>query len=224
MSTAAILILNIFASFSCELNLSDSFPVKNKSLIETEFFPASLFLSGAVIAAVPGVKQLEQSVLNGFKTDRKKTNADDYLQYTPALAVFTADALGLKGKNKPKLQLLMYSLSNLGSTVIVQSMKRIVGRERPDRSDKRSFPSGHTSSAFAAAEFLNQEFGRQRPWVSITGYAAATATGYLRMYNNAHWLGDVLAGAAIGMGTTRLIYWINESKSRKREKRKLGQF
>lgn len=215
ISTAASFFLNIFASFSCELNLIDSFPVNNKSLIKTELFPASLFLSGAIIAGVPGVKQLEQSVFNGFKIGRKKTNADDYLQYTPALAVFAADALGLKGKNKPNQQLLMYGLSNVGTAVIVQSMKRIIGRERPDGSNKRSFPSGHTSTAFVAAEFLHQEFGRQSNWISFAGYAAASATGYLRMYNNAHWLGDVIAGAAIGLGTTKLIYWIKDSRIRK---------
>jgi hypothetical protein len=31
----------------------------------------------------------------------------------------------------------------------------------------------------------------------------------LRLYNNQHWLGDVFAGAAIGMASTKLIYWAN---------------
>ena len=39
--------------------------------------------------------------------------------------------------------------------------------------------------------------------------ATAAATGYLRLYNNHHWLGDVLAGAAIGMASTKFIYWMN---------------
>ncbi|MGY0037497.1 phosphatase PAP2 family protein [Pedobacter sp. NJ-S-72] len=88
------------------------------------------------------------------------------------------------------------------------SAKHIVGRERPSGDDKFSFPSGHTANAFAAAEFLNQEYRDVSPWIGYAGYTVATATGVLRMYNNAHWLSDVIAGAGAGILSTKLAYLV----------------
>jgi membrane-associated phospholipid phosphatase len=181
--------------------------------------PAALFTAGSSIAAIPALRKLESKVYNGFNPARESTHIDDYTQYLPALAVFTLDAAGLNGRNRPKQQFLLYALGNVTAAVIVQPMKRIVQRERPNSSDFRSFPSGHTSTAFVAAEFLHQEFGHHSAWISVAGYATAAATGYLRLYNNQHWLGDVLAGAAIGMASTKFIYWMNrEIKNKKKLK------
>ena len=46
------------------------------------------------------------------------------------------------------------------------------------------------------------------PWYGIAGYLVASATGILRMYNNVHWFKDILAGAGIGMLSTRVAYWV----------------
>lgn len=66
----------------------------------------------------------------------------------------------------------------------------------------QSFPSGHTSAAFAAASAVTSE--AQRWWsdgtwlVAPVMYGGATLVGLSRMYNNAHWTSDVIVGAAIG--------------------------
>lgn len=66
----------------------------------------------------------------------------------------------------------------------------------------QSFPSGHTSAAFAVASVVTSE--SQRWWPSGTRvvaplmYAGATLVGLSRMYNNAHWASDVVFGAALG--------------------------
>ena len=70
-------------------------------------------------------------------------------------------------------------------------------------SDKfRSFPSGHSTSAFAAAAAVTSETSRFWPeTVWIVGpilYTGAALTGISRMYNNRHWASDVLVGAGIG--------------------------
>jgi hypothetical protein len=207
--------LSMKAALASENNIPDSIPHTTViKPIGQQLIPSvSLLMAGTAVSTFPSLKKLEVRVYNGFKPDRHYISADDYLQYAPALAVFIADASGAKGIHKPHEQLWLYGISNLGTAVIVQSMKRIIGRERPDGSDNRSFPSGHTSTAFAAAEFLHQEFGHHSTLISIAGYSAAAVTGYLRMYNNAHWLGDVLAGAAIGMGTTKMVYWIKQKRS-----------
>ncbi len=191
---------------------SDSVPPPTATTKANWIAPGLLFSTGMSIAAIPKIRKIDTTVYNGFKPGRTHTRIDDYTQYLPALTVFALDAAGLKGKSNPKQQIVQYGASFVTASVVVQSMKRIVGRERPYGDEFNSFPSGHTSTAFVAAEFLHQEFGHLSPWISVAGYATATATGYLRLYNNEHWLADVLAGAAIGMASTKLIYWIKKQK------------
>jgi len=79
---------------------------------------------------------------------------------------------------------------------------------RPDSSNRLSFPSGHTAQAFISAEFLRQEYKDISPWIGVAGYAVAVGTGFLRRYNNKHWLNDVIAGAGVGILSTHLSYWL----------------
>lgn len=102
---------------------------------------------------------------------------------------------------------MLYLISNIYMNTIVQSSKKITHVERPDLSNYRSFPSGHTAQAFLCAEMLRIEYGKRSPWFGIAGYAAASGTAYLRMYNNKHWFSDVVAGAGVGILSTRLAYW-----------------
>ena len=66
----------------------------------------------------------------------------------------------------------------------------------------QSFPSGHTTAAFALASTVTSESQRWWPhqtWiVAPVMYGAATLVGLSRMYNNRHWASDVAVGAAIG--------------------------
>ena len=58
------------------------------------------------------------------------------------------------------------------------------------------------------AEFLRKEYQHVSPWIGITGYAVAAGTGFFRMYNNRHWLTDVLTGAGIGILSAKTAYWL----------------
>ena len=75
--------------------------------------------------------------------------------------------------------------------------------------DFTSFPSGHTSTAFAAAAAVTNETSRWWPrsvWVvGPLMYAGATAVGLSRMYHNRHWASDVALGAAIGTFSGRKV-------------------
>ena len=68
--------------------------------------------------------------------------------------------------------------------------------------DRQSFPSGHTTAAFAAASAVVSEAERGWPhhfWlVAPAMYGGATLVGVSRMYHDKHWASDVALGAAIG--------------------------
>jgi membrane-associated phospholipid phosphatase len=105
------------------------------------------------------------------------------------------------------------------SSGITGLLKGTLGRARPfvtadtnprdfkfgkgfSNSDRQSFPSGHTTTAFAAAASVTSEV--QRLWPKYTWYVApvmyggATLVGLSRMYHNKHWASDVVLGAAVG--------------------------
>jgi len=79
--------------------------------------------------------------------------------------------------------------------ILTKSIKATVGRVRPDRSDSRSFLSGHTSDCFAIATVVNDYYGKK--W-GIPLYTFAALVGISRIEKNKHWPSDVLSGAALG--------------------------
>ena len=92
--------------------------------------------------------------------------------------------------------------------VTVNVTKNLTKVERPDGSARNSFPSGHTATAFMGAELLRREYWNVSPWIGIAGYAVAAGTGFFRIYNNRHWLTDVLAGAGVGILSVQAAYWL----------------
>jgi len=139
----------------------------------------------------------------------EKITIDDFSQYAPAASVYALNAFGVKGKNNMRDRSVIFVTSYVIMASTVLGLKSISHVERPDGSSNNSFPSGHTATAFAGAEFLWQEYKDKSIWYGIAGYAVATGTGLFRIYNNRHWLTDVAAGAGIGILSTKIAYWMN---------------
>ncbi|WP_354624309.1 phosphatase PAP2 family protein [Psychromonas sp. MME2] len=76
--------------------------------------------------------------------------------------------------------------------------KALINEERPDKSDNDSFPSGHTTRAFASATTLHRRYGWE---IGFPAYAVASLTGGARVAADKHYWHDVLAGAAIGIAS-----------------------
>lgn len=138
----------------------------------------------------------------------QKTSIDDFSQYAPALSVYALNNFGIQGKNNLKDRTIILGTSFLMVFSTVTAIKHTTNIERPDGTSF-SFPSGHTATAFAGAEFLWQEYKDKSIWYGISGYAVATATGIFRITNNKHWLTDVATGAGIGILSTKIAYWLN---------------
>ena len=140
---------------------------------------------------------------------------------------YTLAALGAYGfifKNqKVKTTTLLATQSYITAGIMETVFKFVTGRQRPlyydpvtlrnepsfkgpfaptirDKNGKRlngSFPSGHTTAAFAAATVFAKEY-RDRPLIPIMAYTAASLIGVSRMTENKHWFTDVLVGGMLG--------------------------
>lgn len=139
---------------------------------------------------------------------------------------YTLAALGAYGfvfKNqKMKTTTLLATQAYITAGALESVLKFISGRTRPsfygpdevakprflgpfsktgvDANGKRvysSFPSGHTTVAFAAATVFASEY-KNKPIVPVIAYSAATLIGFSRITENKHWTTDVFVGAAVG--------------------------
>jgi len=135
---------------------------------------------------------------------------------------YVLGGMGLYGwvfKNeKMKTTTLLATQSYLVAGAMEGIIKYISGRQRPNFVDpdkitpptpqfhgpafsfkhgSTSFPSGHTTAAFSAATVYALEY-KDRAWVPVLAYSAATLIGLSRITENAHWSSDVFAGAALG--------------------------
>jgi membrane-associated phospholipid phosphatase len=112
---------------------------------------------------------------------------------------------------------------------ITTALKYSFNRERPfttypditKKSDggSPSFPSGHTSSAFATATSLSLVY--QKWYIIVPAYTWAGTVAYSRMDLGVHYPSDVLIGAVVGSGCAYLTYKINQ-KILKLNKRNSG--
>ena len=180
---------------------------EGKIKIKQFIIPAALVTYGFVSLASP---KLNRTTKDELQEDHPlfRSNLDNFTQFVPGAAVIALNAFGIEGKHHWKDAALIYGTTIAMTTAFVFPLKKITKEERPDHSGFNSFPSGHTAIAFASAEFLRQEYQDTSPWIGYAGYTVATATGLLRMYNNKHWLGDIVAGAGFGIASAKLSYFL----------------
>lgn len=187
-------------------------PYLNKDFNRTLAVPILLTAAGFSGFLSKDVRNLNMDIRGDvmYSHPNFKTTADNYLQFLPAIATFALKFGGQPSRNGMWTSTKLYVTSSILMAGSVYALKCGMKERRPDSETLNSFPSGHTATAFAGAEFMRQEFKYSAPILSYTGYLAAAATGTLRIYNNRHYLTDVLAGAGIGILATKSAYWINE--------------
>ena len=172
--------------------------------------------------------------INKNETDFKNKYLELNASSVTALSIGIPVGLAITGfimhDNKIKQDALYMGAAFLVSSIITQSAKRIIDRQRPfekysfiikrdDESGGLSFPSGHVSTAFCTATSLALRYHK---WYVITpAYVFATSVAWARMYQGVHYPSDVLAGALVGACSAWLGYkaqkWISGKKERKKK-------
>lgn len=184
--------------------------------------PGGVAVFGAICVNASWGKNLRENLHNTFsQKGLNKTSVDNYIQYAPAVATLGLGLCGVKGQHAFKDRAIIMMMSYATMAIVVNAAKYTFKEKRPDSSSRNSFPSGHTATAFVGAEMLYQEYRTTHPWIGYTAYGLSAAVAYLRMHNDRHWANDVLAGAAVGMLSTKFAYWLYPKifREKKRENR-----
>lgn len=182
------------------------------------FRPSQLIAPAALFAAGMGVRYLGQSAINTpVREAFNRMHAEngtlphyEVLRYLPLVPPVLAVGLGLTGVRAEHgffdraVETGLAYLFVGGSALV---MKKVINAPRPDGTNDESFPSGHTCFSFTGAELVRMEYG----WGWGAGaYAVATAVAVMRLYNDRHWLSDVLAGAGLGILSAHVGGWLLE--------------
>lgn len=185
----------------------------HRSIYDGKFKPTQLILPAALITVGSfGVcngafNKLNHKVKDSMSDLRGNHyfHADDYIQYLPAAVYLGLGFTGLKAHNTFKERLAAGLTAYISMAAITNITKYSVRERRPDSNARNSFPSGHTATAFTGAELIRIEYG---DWWGTGAYVVATGIAFLRLYNERHWLNDVIAGAGIGILSARIGYWM----------------
>ena len=134
--------------------------------------------------------------------------AGNGMQLLPALVLVGLKTAGVESRSTWAQLAVAGAASTLVMASATEGLKRTTRVTRPDGSDRHSFPSGHTATAFMTATMLTHEYGHHSPWVGVGAYTLATATGLLRVRGHKHWLSDAFTGATIGVFSANVGYWL----------------
>lgn len=194
-----------------------------------KFFIAALAL--ICITARPSATYAQQSNYAGLdylhklqdKRTDSKTSLNKFLSGTATpISLGTPLTLwvaGLATHNKTLKKEALYSLESFAcSQALSFGLKSIINKPRPHEADPTlislknatngSFPSGHTSEAFATATSLT--LITKKWYVAVPAYTWAYFVGHSRMYLGVHYPADVAGGAVLGIGSSYLCYRLNK--------------
>jgi hypothetical protein len=153
-----------------------------------------------------------------FGSNEDANDASDWLRDSLVASVAVTALAMPSGENTQqhiinKTKGLVIEVAALKVTSLATSgLKDATDRERPNQANNKSFPSGHTSRAFAAAALTSKNLkslsldpGTETS-IRVGLYSFATATAWARVEANVHYATDVLAGAALGNFLSRFIH------------------
>ncbi|WP_324676767.1 phosphatase PAP2 family protein [Hymenobacter sp. GOD-10R] len=183
---------------------------RQKPVVRALLVPSLLIGAGALTTERVDMLETDEAVHDEVREHMPQvhTNIEDQLRYVPAYTSLGLSIVGVHGQHNTLEQGIIFFMAKTINDGLTSNLKRLTHVRRPDGSTFDSFPSQHTSAAFASATFLHKEYGAHSIWYSIGGYSVATATGALRILKERHWLSDVVAGAGVGILSTEAAFWV----------------
>lgn len=145
------------------------------------------------------------AVIFAFQTNSASAIGGPFSSWTKAgdmmLVMAPAYALGLSIMAEDYHGTLQLGESVLAGQIASEGIKSLKLETRPNKKDKKSFPSGHAVGAFSSAMFVHKRYGIR---YAITPYFMSIFTSYTRVKTRAHYWHDCIAGAAV----SALFTWI----------------
>lgn len=140
---------------------------------------------------------------SGSDKEKYNTTLDNVAQFIPGISAPFLGLTGINSKHSFRERMAVTITAFAIDEIIVQGLKFTIHSTRPDGTDRKSFPSGHTSLAFAGAEIMREEYG----WLwGGAGYLWAIGVGALRIHHHRHRFIDVAGGAFAGFISARIGY------------------
>ena len=130
------------------------------------------------------------------------------MQFTPIVFDLGAEYLGIQPSRGVVDRCVALAAGYGSMFLIVQGLKYAVSEQRPDGTNYRSFPSGHTAAAITGAELIRQDYGWG--WGALF-YACGGAVAYGRVVHKRHWWWDTAAGAVVGIFSAGIGDWVADS-------------
>jgi membrane-associated phospholipid phosphatase len=180
---------------------------------------------GLGVAAVGGAVLLDEDlreIVDRNNTGAVRRAANAVAPFGSGYSFGTLGAFYLAGKLLKDEKAMAVAEDGLASSLIAAGvispiLKATIGRRRPSQTESTfirdgggvSFPSGHTTQAFAVASVVAAHY--RSIWVQAAAYAIAGLVGLSRMEQGAHYASDVLAGALIGVAVGKAVVRFHES-------------
>ena len=152
--------------------------------------------------------------------------SDSYI-FVSGTAALGPLVVGLIKKDKDLQHKACETILAIGINIVATDiLKTTVNRTRPADeypndvyavtvSNGHSFPSGHTSLAFATATSLTLAY--KKWYIAAPAYLWAGCVGYSRMYLGKHYPSDVFVGAVVGTGSAFLSHWLSQKLFRPKQ-------
>lgn len=188
---------------------------------------------GLSIGATYGAMQLDNTMKDFTQTGRAENSSIPILAgrfYGEPVTPFVLSAFffingNSNGNNFQKKLGFEIAQASFYAVATVQIIKSLVGRERPVNTDDNSnynlinlfdddffsLPSGHTAIAFALSTVLSDN--SKLDVLKVLSFLPAIVTAYSRIYENRHWLSDVVLGGIIGYATAKFFVNKHETKN-----------
>ena len=183
-------------------------------------------ISAGLVTAT--VLALDQPIREASQRSRT-TSRDDFAKFIEGfgaesswavMGAFAVAGWGFDDSKSRRVVVDALAASLIASGIITTAVKYGVGRYRPSATDATwsakpfsgnvSFPSGHTTQAFALAAVISGHY--HQTWVRVSSFFIAGCVGLARIHLNQHYASDVLFGAIIGTAVGGTVVTLNEKR------------